>query len=111
MKIQAEYSILPAESVALPDVGIRLRSEQFEIDNVTIDLEWNGSDSQVFYNVTTSPQLSVTFNRSTSIELMVPYNTFYNVSVTPYLCRRVGTTTLIQLNYSEHIIPLGYLFK
>ena len=111
MKIQAEHSTLPAESVALPDVGIRLRSEQFEIDNVTINLDWNGSDSQVFYNVTISPQLSVTFNGSTSIELMVHYNTFYNVSVTPYLCRLVGTTTLIQLNYSECIISPGYLLK
>lgn len=69
-------------------------------------LEWSSSDSQVSYNVTITPaELSVTYNGSTSIQLVVPYNTFYNVNVTPYLCKRVGTTTSIQLNYSE--LPQG----
>ena len=71
-----------------------------------IYLEWNGSDSQVFYNVTIFPQLSILFNGSTSNwQLVVPYNTFYNVSVTPYLCSRVVTFASIQLNYSECTPP------
>ena len=91
----------PAESVALPDVNIRLHMEQFKVNIVRITLEWNSSDTQGFYNVTTTPLLSVVYSGSTGIHLEILYNTFYNVSVTPYLCRQVGITTSIQLNYSE----------
>ena len=55
-----------------------IKTEDFGIDEVTLTLQWANESS---YNITVSPYLSFKSSGSTSVQLRVPYNTLYNVSV------------------------------
>ena len=93
--------IMYVESDIDSEVNISSCSEQFGSDGVTVILEWTYVNRHVSYNVSVVPQLSVIFIESTSIQLIVPYNTLYNVGVHATLCQQVSAATFIGLNYSE----------
>ena len=88
-------------------MNIRANSEQFESNAVTLVLEWTQESSLLSYsyNVSAVPdlQLDITFIGSTSVQLTVPYNMLFNVSVTvsESLCGLNHVTTEITLLYSE----------
>ena len=83
-------------------VNISILSEHFEIDDVTIILEWTLDDSSLItYSFSVIPQTAVTFSGGAMAQLTIPYNTLYNVSISAtVLCGR-KTTTSIRLNHSE----------
>ena len=86
---------------------IKANSEQFGTDAVTLVLEWTQENSSLSYSYNVSaapdPQLATKFIGSTSVQLTVPYNTLFNVSVTASenLCGQIHVTTEITLLYSE----------
>ena len=90
-------------------MNIRANSEQFESNAVTLVLEWTqpreSSLLSYSYDVSAVPdlQLDITFIGSTSVQLTVPYNMLFNVSVTvsESLCGLNHVTTEITLLYSE----------
>ena len=90
-----------------PEVNIRANSEQFESDTVTLVLEWTQESSLLSYSYNVSavpdPQPAITFIGNTSVQLTVPYNMLFNVSVTASesLCGQKHVTTEITLLYSE----------
>ena len=73
--------------------------EEFSINNVTVTVEWAQQVGAV-YNTTVLPPVLVPmiFNGSSNLQLLLEYNTEYNLSVivvTP--CGNVTTFTI--LNY------------
>ena len=76
-------------------------SERFGTTNITVTMEWTSARDDVWYSVSTEPQVDAIFTRDTSIQLIALYNTHYNVTIVAYsaLCNtgigRVG------FNYSE----------
>ena len=73
-----------------------------EADNVLVMLDWAPVDG-VSYNVTTCPSVPVVFNENTIIQLMLHYNTQYNVSILVSLCGQ-SLTVNRDLNFGESII-------
>ena len=72
-------------------------------------LEWTFSNSQnqllrnVSVNVVPAPlEMITTHVGNMSIQLTLPYNTLYNVSVTlPGICGRPNQAAYVRLNYSK----------
>ena len=90
-------------------LNITIFSEEFNDNNVTITLEWSpwpAGNSLASYNVNIYPQTAITFIGDSMVELTVPYNTLYNVSISessaPIHCgQNTMSATSIILNYSE----------
>ncbi len=90
----------PIELLSPPVIAER---EEFGMENVTITLDWNPGMS-TSYDVTVEPSIPVKFMESTSIQLVVSYNTMYNVSVVATLCEYTNTaiSVRIQLSYGNY---------
>ena len=74
-------------------------SEQFEANSVTVTLEWTTKHG-VTYNVNVDPQVTVNHTGRNSAQLVVPFNTKYNVSIVASLCG-TNRTTFNLLNYGK----------
>ena len=79
--------------------------EQFLAEHVSVTLEWTREIRSVVYKVNVKPSLNITFIESTTVQLVVPYNTVHNVSVTATLCGYGGGKTsrsnTYELSYGE----------
>ena len=84
-----------------PNVNIQENSEQFRPDNVTLIVDWTQDNSHLpfHYDITSIlPQGTIArFIDDTSIELTMPYNISFNISVTTSLCDRTLTSTIFTL--------------
>ena len=78
---------------------MRIVSKDYGAANVTVTVEWAHLEGAV-YNVKVLPSLAIT--RSTnSFQVIIPYNTEYNLTVEASAPCRMNTTALIRLNYGE----------
>ena len=78
------------------ELEITIISEQFEKDGAIVTLEWTEENSLYSYNVSFSPQLEVMFIGRVRVQLKVPYNSLYNVSVAAIPpCQQSNVTTFI----------------
>ena len=73
---------------------------QFGSDAVTLVLEWTQENSYS-YNISAVPQVAMIYIGNTSIQLTVPYNMLFNVSITALLCGQNHVTTTVTLVYSK----------
>ena len=65
--------------------------EEYGADNVTVIVEWTEEEG-VSYNITINPSVPKTFTGSTSVQLIVSYNTEYNVTLEAVaVCHSVAT--------------------
>jgi hypothetical protein len=69
-------------------------------DNATVILNWTQQNGALYY-ANIIPQVPITFVTNTSIELIVPFNVQYNLSIIGSLCDQNGTATIIDLNFGE----------
>ena len=92
------------------ELSVQSDPEQFSSDGVTVNLEWTLLYSQVYYQqllqnviVNVDPPLdNVMFTGSTRVQLVLLYNTLYNVSVTQNsTCEGLVQPTFLELNYSK----------
>ena len=74
---------------------------RYEADNVLVMLGWAPVDG-VSYNVTTIPSVAVAFNGSAIVQLILHYNTQYNVSILASLCEQ-SLTVSHDLSFGESI--------
>ena len=86
-------------------------SEEFGKDGAIVTLEWAEENSLYSYNFNISPQLNVTFIERVRVQLKVPYNSLYNVSVAAIPpCRHqndiVNNFVGLSLHYSEYQVIL-----
>ena len=82
---------------------------EYGIYNVTIQLEWIPQKG-VTYRISAETEITVT-NITVSlslVQLVVPYNTHYNVSIVATSCERNSTNTAIEFYYGEF---LSHLYK
>ena len=93
---------------------VTILSEQFGKDGVIVTLEWAEENSLYSYNVSVSPQLEVTFIARVRVQVKVPYNSLYSVSVaaTPP-CQRQNDIMISfvgsSLHYSEYQLYYQYM--
>ena len=77
-------------------------SREFEADRVRVALKWTHKNG-VSYAIRVDPEVNVSYSWRKSAQLVVPYNTKYNISVTASLCGRNRTIFTI--------IKYGKLYK
>ena len=92
-------------------MNISSLSEQFAREGVIVTLEWTHESSLVSFNISVHPhvpvQLSIIQNISSSLQLtamaqlLIPYNTVYNISISATVLCGLSNTTYILLNYGE----------
>lgn len=80
---------------------VHIIDEQFGTTNVTVVLEWTDSGNAVSYNISLTPEISseALSRRSTQLELVLLYNTLYNLMITATLCGENNATTATELHY------------
>ena len=86
-----------------PPEGV-LMSEMFGSDSATVILQWSSPTvaSGVSYNVNVTPPLeSVLMAGNTSVQLTVPYNTEYNVSIVTINCAGKSPASVTSLLYGN----------
>ena len=74
----------------------------FGMDSALVTVQWSYQDG-ISYDVDTIPQINTTFIERTRIQMLICYNTVYNVSITATLCGQNGVTTTVMLNYGKLI--------
>ena len=82
-----------------PEVSL---DEQFGMDNVTVFLQWTEelNNSLVSYHVSIEPMAHVNTDNSRA-NLVLLYNTPYNVSIVADVCNRINATTTLMRNYGN----------
>ena len=75
-------------------------SKEYSADNITVTAEW-AKLAGVAYNASVSPPVPMTYNGSTSLQLLLQYNTEYNLSVVTVALCGDNATTVITLHYGE----------
>ena len=89
--------------------SVRVISEEYEVDNITVTLQWThnqqlqGGDI-LSHNVSVSPPVPLILNfNGTDLELdiVLKYNTEYNLSVEADIRCGPNATGFISLNYGE----------
>ena len=96
-------------------LSIPPHSEEFLSDRVVVMLEWTLDLSNlnhylqllllpnVSIDVIPNSEVIVMFFGNMSVQLTLPYNTMYNVSITqPGICGQPNQMVFIELSYSKH---------
>ena len=84
-------------------MNISAISDQFKLDNVTVNLVWTPVENPLgSYSISVTPQTALIFNGSAAAQLTIPYNTLYNVSISAVIPCGQSSTAYIMLNYGEH---------
>ena len=74
-------------------------SERFLAEHVRVTLEWSHNRWPIVYEVNVNPLLNTTHTESTTVQLVVPYNTVHNMSVTATFCGYGKTINTYELSY------------
>ena len=75
---------------------------KFGNDKVTVTLEWSQFSGET-YTVTAIPEsVHMSFIMSTSVQLVLLYNTEYNVMVAATLCGHRNATTNLMIYYGNN---------
>jgi hypothetical protein len=85
-----------------PDIAdkyVREQAVEFEIDDVTVILEWDELNPLYSINVSVTPEAQVDISSSTA-RLTLAYNVTYNVSVMiSHLCEQNSVTVFTEAYY------------
>ena len=81
---------------------------RFGINNATVTIQFNESSQEYNYygsllscNVTFPSQVEIQTQEKTTFQLVIPYNTQVNVSITATLCGQHSIPNVVQLFYSK----------
>ena len=77
-----------------------ITSEEFRADNIMVTVEWTQEEG-VTYQIIIIPEIPITFTGESSIQLILPYNTNYNLSVEATLPCQHQAHSHVQLFYGE----------
>ena len=83
-----------------PEIAIRTDTIHFGNDNFKVALEWPQFIGETYTVATVPEAVHARFTTNTSVQLVMLYNTQYNVSITATLCgHRSAITTIHYGNY------------
>ena len=86
---------------------VQVHSEQFGLDNITVILEWHNEGGGVSYSASVTPEslrvemLYENVTGNASVELVLLYNTQYNLSIVASLCGLNSAMSITELNYGK----------
>ena len=81
---------------------LRTTSEEYSADNIIVTVEWIQQVGAVYNSSSILPQAPLMFNGSSSVQLVLQYNTEYNLSVMAIIAPcGVNATGFVTLNYGE----------
>ena len=87
------YGSIDADAPSAPEVVLRTDMTKFGNDNITVTLEWSQFSGET-YSVATVPEpVHMSFIMSNSVQLVLRYNTQYNLTVIATLCGHRNATT------------------
>ena len=86
-------------SIVSPNV--RVSQEQFQQTNISVTIEW-AAEEGISYTINVNPNVTINVTERNYTELVVSYDTEYNVSVIASLCG-TNKTTFTTLHYGEII--------
>ena len=81
-------SILHDFDTVTPHINI---SQWFETNSIIVVLKWTTKNG-ASYSVRVDPELGINYTERHSAQLLLSYNTKYNISITASLCGRNSTT-------------------
>ena len=97
------YGSIDADAPNIPEVVLSTNMTKFGNYNVTVTLEWSQFSGET-YSVATVPEpVNMSFIMSNSVQLMMLYNTEYNVMVAATLCGHRNATTNLVIYYGNNI--------
>lgn len=107
----AHTSTYNSPDTHISNFSIRSHSEQFASDRIMVILEWTVTLSQTYYQqllpnvsaiIIPNPGITMAYMGNMTLQLMLAYNTLYNVSLTqPGICGQPDQTAFIELSYSK----------
>ena len=74
--------------IAAPGPIMISEQEQFTNETVTVFLKWTVEENYDTINLAVSPQVIMNVSNGTSAQLILSFNTLYNMSVTANICGR-----------------------
>ena len=78
-------------------------SEEYRADSIAVIIEWTQQEG-VSYNITIVPTAPMVYTGSTSVQVIVSYNTEYNVSLeASAVCQSIVSSN-ISLFYGESLL-------
>ena len=92
------------------DLTLRVVSEEYSGDNVTVTLEWT-QFAYATYNAIVVPTVPIVFIGSTSCRLTILYNTEYNLNVEAVAPCRPNATAYRRFYYGEIIVLMGLIIQ
>ena len=103
--IRQMYNFIVHTVYSNPPEVIKGNTELLESDSVTLTLEWTQEAVTLLsYTVRVTPFREAAIVRSdgnSSVQLTLPYNTQFNVSVVTTLCGHTLSETTVELEYSK----------
>ena len=82
---------------------VHVHTEQYSVNNITITVEWIQQFGAVYmYDLSVLPPAPLEFIGSSSVQLVLEYNTLYNLSVVAVApCGGYTQTSFIALDYGK----------
>ena len=87
--------------IAAPGSIVISKPEQFRNETITVYIKWTAEEDYDTINLNVSPQVPVNARNGTSAQLILSYNTLYNVNVTATLCGQSLSSSATELFYGE----------
>jgi hypothetical protein len=85
-----------------PEIHVREQAAEFEMEDVTVILEWDELNPLHSVNVSVTPEAQVNISSSTA-RLTMAYNVMYNISVmVSHLCRQNSVTVFAEVYHYLH---------
>ena len=82
-------------------------SEEYRADSIAVIIEWTQREG-VSYNITIVPTVPMIYTGSTSVQVIVSYNTEYNVSLeASTVCQSIVSSN-ITLFYGKSLESVSY---
>ena len=92
------------------DLTLRVISEEYSADNITVAVEWT-QFMYATYDAMVVPPVPIVFTGSTSCQLIIPYNTEYNLTIEAVAPCRPNTTAFRRFYYGENIVLMGLIIQ
>ena len=93
------YGTINADAPSAPEVVLRTDMIKFGNDNITVTLEWSQFSGEIYTVATVPEPVHMSFIMSTRVQLVLHYDTEYNVTVTATLCGHSNATNSSTISY------------
>ena len=94
--------IVNTDTPNAPEITLRPDVAHLGTDNFIVTLEWSQFSGETYTVATVPEPVYISFIMSTSIQLVLHYNTQYNVTVIATLCGHRNATANLMIYYGNN---------